>query len=713
HLRREGFNRTFVLKSPAEVDSVHLVRERLWTDRRDEHGPFDIVGDIHGCFDELVALLSELEYVLQPDPGALGGLGGYAVHHPEGRKVVFLGDYADRGPKPRAVFALVMSMSEAGTAMCIPGNHDVKLQKALAGRKVQVKHGLEETLALLEKEPEAFRKRVKEFIHKLVSHYLLDDGRLVVAHAGMKEEYQGRASSTVRAFALYGETTGESDEFGLPIRLNWAADYRGAAKVVYGHTPVAEPEWLNNTINIDTGCCFGERLTALRYPEMELVSVPALRTYAESAKPIRASGPSLTAQQQMDDMLDIVDVTGKRYITTRLMPNILISAENSIAALEVMSRFAVNPKWLIYLPPTMSPSKTSQLPGLLEHPAEAFEYFRNEDVECVVCEEKHMGSRAILIVCRNEEAATRRFAARGAGIGICYTRTGRRFFEERQLEAAMLARVRDAISSAGLWERLETDWVCLDAELMPWSAKAQELIEHQYAAVGAAARLSLATLLPWLELAADRGMEVGPILEWNQERMTLVDAYRDAYRKYCWPVHSLADFKLAPFHLMATEGAVYAEHEHAWHMERLAEICLADTELLVATPYKVVDVKDEQQVAAAVDWWERLTSEGSEGIVVKPLRFLTKGNRRYVQPAIKCRGREYLRIIYGPEYTLPENLERLRKRGLGRKQSLAMREFALGLEALERFVAREPLRRVHECVFGVLALESEPVDPRL
>lgn len=713
YLRREGFNRVFVLKSIEDVELASVERERLWTDRRDDHGPFDIIGDVHGCFDELAEMLDKLDYTIQPDPEALDGLGGYSVTHPEGRKAVFLGDYVDRGPKPAAVLALAMSMSEAGMAICLPGNHDVKLQKALAGKKVQRKHGLAETLEALEGEPEAFQTRVKNFIHKLVSHYVLDDGRLVVAHAGMKAEYQGRASSTVRAFALYGDTTGESDEFGLPIRLNWAASYRDRAKVVYGHTPVSDPEWLNNTINIDTGCCFGGELSALRYPEMTLISVPARKTYVEPLRPFQESRPTLTAQQQMDDMLDIADVTGKRYVTTRLIPNIVISEENSIAALEVMSRFAVNPKWLIYLPPTMAPSKTSQLPELLEHPAEVFDHYLQEGLEQVVCEEKHMGSRAILIVCRDEEAATRRFGVKDEGLGICYTRTGRRFFDNQTLETALLSRLRDAISATGLWDELGTDWVCLDAELMPWSAKAQALLEQQYAAVGAAAQTSLSVVIPQLEAATNRGLDVTSLLKRNRKLAKLINSYRDAYRVYCWPVDSLTDLKLAPFHLLASEGATHADKDHVWHMETLAAICSADEELLLATPYKLVDLQDEDQIADGIAWWETLTANGGEGMVVKPLGFLTKGKKRYAQPAIKCRGREYLRIIYGPEYTLPENLERLRQRGLGRKQSLAMREFALGLEALDRFVAKEPLRRVHECVFGVLALESEPVDPRL
>jgi protein phosphatase len=178
-------------------------------------------------------------------------------------------------------------------------------------------------------------------------------------------------------------------------------------------------------------------------------------------------------------------------------------------------------------------------------------------------------------------------------------------------------------------------------------------------------------------------------------------------------VASLTDLKLAPFHLLASEGRVHTDRNHVWHMDRLAKVCREDPELLLATSCKVVDVTDPARVSEGVTWWTELTGRGGEGMVVKPLDFILRGRRGLAQPAVKCRGREYLRIIYGPDYTAEENISRLRNRGLGHKRSLALGEFALGVEGLERFVRKEPLRRVHECVFGVLALESEPVDPRL
>jgi protein phosphatase len=532
-LEREGLRHVFKLSSPEEVDAVTIERHPLWNNKKAEHGPFDIIGDVHGCFDELVELLAQLGYTVNQTDDV------YSVSSSGERKLVFVGDLVDRGPGTVQVLRLVSSMVQSGQAFCVPGNHDMKLVRALRGRDVKRTHGLAETMEQLGVESNEFRVEVAKFLDGLVSHYVFDDGKLVIAHAGLKESMHGRGSGAVREFALFGETTGETDEFGLPVRYNWAADYRGKALVVYGHTPVPEPLFLNNTVNIDTGCVFGGQLTALRYPEREIVSVKAHQTYYEPARPFlpETTETQRPLQHAQDDVLDLADVVGKRLIDTRLKPKITIREENAIAALEVMSRFASDPKWLIYLPPTMSPTETSKHENLLEHPDEAFAFYRKEGIATVVCEQKHMGSRAVVVLCKDE--------------------------------------------------------------------------------------------------------------------------------------------------------------------------------ILFATPFKVVDLQDEANTSDAVAWWTEMTAQGREGMVVKPLNFIAEGKRGITQPAMKCRGAEYLRIIYGPEYLLPENLERLRSRNVGAKRSLASREFALGIEALERFVRKEPLRLTHECVFGVLALESEPIDPRL
>jgi protein phosphatase len=362
----------------------------------------------------------------------------------------------------------------------------------------------------------------------------------------------------------------------------------------------------------------------------------------------------------------------------------------------------------------MAPVATSQREGWLEHPDEAFAGYREDGVRHVVCEEKHMGSRAVVLVTRSPEVAARRFGVPDAGTGVVTTRTGRSFLDSAEMTEQLLDRVRTAADKTGLWEELNTDWLLFDCELLPWSAKALGLLRDQYAAVGTAADAALAASVDALSAAAARGLDVADLLTRQRRRADDAAAFGAAYGRYCWPVDGLTGLRLAPFQLLAAEGAVHALRDHGWHLALLDRLCAADTDLFKPTGRFVVDLADDAACAAATSWWTELTDAGGEGMVVKPFDALARtAQGRLVQPGLKVRGPEYLRIIYGPEYRDPANLDRLRKRGLGRKQSLALREYALGLEALERFVAGEPLYRVHEPVFAVLALESEPVDPRL
>ncbi|WP_433545252.1 polynucleotide kinase-phosphatase [Streptomyces sp. CA-294286] len=696
-LEREGFRKVHVLRSVAEVDAAEVVLEKRYNDLTHLTGPFDIIGDVHGCRSELETLLGKLGY----EDGV----------HPRGRTAVFVGDLVDRGPDSPGVLRRVMAMVASGNALCVPGNHENKLGRWLKGRNVQHTHGLAETIAQLDKETDEFKEQVSGFIDGLVSHYVLDGGNLVVCHAGLPEKYHGRTSGRVRSHALYGDTTGETDEFGLPVRYPWAEDYRGRAAVVYGHTPVPRTSWVNNTLCLDTGAVFGGRMTALRWPERELVDVPAEKVWYEPVRPLLTEAPGGHDARP----LDLADVAGRRVVETREHGRVAVREENAAAALEVMSRFAVDPQLLMYLPPTMAPTGTSAVDGYLEHPAEAFAQYRSDGVAKVVCEEKHMGSRAVVLVCRDADVARERFGADGV-TGVVHTRTGRPFFGDEAVGELVLARLRTAVEAAGLWEELDSDWLLLDAELMPWSLKASGLLRQQYAAVGAASGAVFPAALAALEKTAARGVDGARDLAARQrERAADAGLFTEAYRRYCWPTEGLDGVRLAPFQVLAAQGrslaAVPHDRQLAW-VDRLVEH--DPTGLLHTTRRLVVDTGDESSVQAGVDWWLEMTGRGGEGMVVKPVDALVRdGKGRLVQPGVKVRGREYLRIIYGPEYTRPEQLERLRGRFLGHKRSLALREYALGLEALERQAEGEPLWRVHEAVFAVLALESEPVDPRL
>ena len=527
-----------------------------------------------------------------------------------------------------------MNACNAGSALCVPGNHDAKLMRKLRGKDITLSHGLAETWAQLEGESAEFRQEVMEFIDSLVSHYVLDGGRLVVAHAGLPERMHGRGSGAVRQFALYGDTTGETDEFGLPVRLDWALDYTGRASVVYGHTPVPEADWVNSTIDIDTGCCFGGKLTALRWPERELIDVPSAQQYAIPAKPLDhiSSSPG-SAQHLADTDLDLAGVTGKQHVQTQLLGKVTIPAENAAAALEVVSRFAVDPRWMIHLPPTMSPCATSTLDDYLEHPEDAFNYFRKQGVPTVVCQEKHMGSRAIIVLARSPRAARERFGV-SSETGRIFTRTGRPFFNDTALKNTLFERITSALDKSGFWETYETDWLCTDVEILPWSLKAESLIREQYAAAGAAGE-AFASASHSAALAFGQNSE---LIARFQDQQADIASYRDAYRRYCDAENDAASIRIAPFHLLATEGQVHSDKDHHWHMAFAKNLAEASDGLIHPTQTCDVDLTDPESATTATEWWKSLTAKGGEGMVVKPLSFLARGSKGLVQPAVKCRG---------------------------------------------------------------------------
>lgn len=306
-LPREGFDRIVTFSSAHDIESVAINRVPLPSDRRGDRGPFDLIGDVHGCADELEQLLDRLGYEAasqSSEPAWPGPV--YA--HPEGRVAAFVGDLVDRGPRILDTVRIVRNMVAHGSGLCVVGNHDDKLLRKLRGRNVRVAHGLEQTLAEIELLPWGIRETtvdaLTDFFGTMSHHYVLDRGRLVVAHAGLPKPMHGRDAPGVRGFALYGETTGEVDQYGLPVRLKWARDYHGRALVVYGHTPVPEPEWIRASVNIDTGCVFGGHLTALRYPELEAIAVPAAREYCQSRRPFRASRPPIDPPALPADQAD-------------------------------------------------------------------------------------------------------------------------------------------------------------------------------------------------------------------------------------------------------------------------------------------------------------------------------------------------------------------------------------------------------------------------
>lgn len=705
-LKYDGVRNVVTFDDPDEIAGAMLVRRPTWNDLRHDHGPFDIIGDIHGMSEELEALLDKLGWVLRwIDIGS----GTHPVlHHPEGRKLVFVGDACDRGPRSLDALTIMKSAVTSGVGYAVASNHDDRLRRWLSGRDIAITHGLETTAAEFERTSEAERREMAEFLDGLQGHLVLDRGRLAVAHAGLLEDMILGASKEVRQFAVFGPK-GTPGEDGKSERVDWASDYRGSTHIVYGHTVVDEPVWHNRTINIDTGAVFGGSLTALRWPEKEIVSVPASRPYAT------LDGAPFS-RKKIDDpsLINFSDVSGKKHVETALMGRITVDAGQMAGALEHMARHAIDPRWFVYVPPTMSPVESAVEGTFLEHPDQAFDYYRRNGVTDLVVETKHMGSRALILACRDADTARTRFGVTDGSTGHIWSRSGRAFFNDSDRKT-VLAEVA-AAAEKSLFQALSTDWVLLDCEIMPWNAKATDLIGRQYAPTGVAASMSAVAATDALRRYSVRG---GKGLE--DETLTYARRADNArgfdkvWRNYCWNVPSIADVRIAPFHVLASEGNVHHMARHIDHLGWIDQLVSAQTgSMLQSTAYLRVDLNDPTTVEAAVQRWLTDTEALAEGIVVKPHTFsISKGERNLIQPALKVRGREYLRIIYGPDYDLPENLERLRERAISGKRKRALNQSALGIEALERLVRGEPVRRIHECVFAAVALDSDPLDPRL
>lgn len=712
-MRKEGFTAVHRLDEAA-IASVALRRVPLRTDRRHETGPFDVIGDVHGCMLELSQLLRDLGYRLD-DALGLGEEGPrFRLSHPDGRRPVFVGDLADRGPASADTLEFVMDAVRAGSALCVMGNHDRKLLRHLRGKEQNPTQGFDLTLAQISSAPVTSRlaARLPRFLDDLPSHLVLDGGALAVAHAGVREAMLARASKEVMEFCVHGETTGEVDGFGLPVRVDWAADYAGEAVVAYGHVPQHEPRWVGKTICLDTGCVFGGALTALRWPEREIVSVPASREWSVPSRPLVPAAETMEANAETGEaaglrLSDAASLLGKRQVETRFGRPVSVDAERSAAAFEALARHCADPRWLVFIPPTTAAVEASATVGWLERPEEAFAHYANAGVGRVSVQEKHMGSRAVVVACRDEAAAARRFAADGC-LGAVTTKSGHPFFADLAEEGTVVGRVRDAIDRAGLWDSLDTDWLVLDGEMLPWIAKARGLITGTFATAGAAGSEASRALREAATRAAARGVEgTDRLVARAADRVAAMAAYRNAYR----PFVGGGELKFAPFHVLAAEGKVFVDQPHDWHMRVAARLAEASDGFVIPTKWRDLDPADMAQVADATAWWEKLCAEGREGFVVKGPGLAPQGKGQ--APAVKVRGREYLRLIYGPEYDRAETLPGLKKRATGRKRTLARVGMSLGLEGLSRLAEGASLARVHEAVAASLAVASEPIDARL
>lgn len=385
--------------------------------------------------------------------------------------------------------------------------------------------------------------------------------------------------------------------------------------------------------------------------------------------------------------------------------DIHVGKQQIIPAFDAVSHVTVPLEELVYIPPTMSPTPApSSLDSYLEHPLEAINYYHQKGVNRMIAEKKHMGSRAVLLLFKSKEKGVRYIDQ--ASLGVIYTRTGRAFFD-KDTEAKVLEKL--CIDLQPYYEKHKTDFVLLDAEIMPWNLKAKEIIAQQYAHVAENARMDRSHLIDKMQNST-LDHDLSEWLHDYQNKLAHTEIFEQVYQKYCWEIHGLNEIQIAPFHILAHSNKTFFDQSHEWHMgmnEQLSE----RSSLFVRTEYKIID--SDASAADVISWWEKITADGHEGIVIKPDLFISKEKGKLIQPAIKVRGQKYLHIIYGIDYLEPHNLKRLKKRNVSKKQKLALKEFALGVEGIRRFVEEESVERVHECVLATLALESDPVDPRL
>lgn len=699
-IKKEGFASVYMVK-----DTEELELSRFQNPLEADIGQgIDLIGDIHGCFSEFLKLLTKLGYQENHE-----GL----YKHPEGRKIVSVGDVMSRGPESIKTMQFFDQHIKAGLAYMIDSNHGWKIARWLDGRDVVLSHGdekVEEEFVRFEKEKGSdeaseLKQQLKELLLNSPSHLVFKKNGvpvLVCAHAGIKDQFIGKESESVSDFCRFGDTGG-FDANGKPIRNDWTISHANRLLIVWGHDPKPKPLMINNTINIDQGAVFGGELTAYRFPEREFAFIKAEQDYSGTH-----DNPLIEWEKHRLNPPNIGKFLHGYSVLTEELGEIKVPQDVIKPAIDAVSHYTVPIEQLVYIPPTMSPTpKPSSLDGYLEHPKEAIEYFRSNGIQKMIAEKKHMGSRAVLFLFKNEEAAEKHTGI--PSLGTIYTRTGKQFFD-KATEEKLVGQLNSELHHKNYFENHKTDYVLFDAEIMPWNLKAKELISSQYAHVAENALLDRSFLRDKLKSGLNLNTGLTDLLKEYEQKLENAEIFNDVFQKYCWDVESLQAIQIAPFHVLAHSGEVFFDKPHAWHMEMNRQLAQG-SDLFVETEFKMIsDEASEQEV---VEWWEAITEDGHEGLIIKPEFYIPRHKGKLLQPAIKVRGRKYLSIIYGMDYLELKNLSRLKNRNTGKKQKLALKEFALGIEGLLRYRNGESLERVHECVLATLALESDPVDPRL
>lgn len=701
----EGFHSVHRLQSVAAVEAVAFQRTQFSCNQRELQGPFDIIGDVHGCLNELESLLEKLGY--QPVPDTKDG--SY-FSHPEGRTAVFLGDLISRGPHSSQVVAGVMEMVAHGSALCVQGNHEASYLQHLAGEEIDSGHGMQAAIEQMAGSPLSFQELAHTFMAELPPHLVLDQGRLVVAHAGLKARMHGRQSADITGFARLGETTGPTNELGREIHPTWAEEYDSQTLVVHGHVPVPEPTWTNKVLNLDTGCVFGGKLSAFRYPERELVTVAAAQEYAPFTDTFPVDGEGDNLLGRSNQSVDFARIAGQNLIGTTAQYFISIKDDIAPAVLDNLVNGGISPAQLIYLPPLLSPTKASTKPGYLEHPHEAFTYYAKKGMAEVVVEEIQGGARTTLLLAKDQDTAHNKLSIKSKGLGTAINSSGAPSFQNPALEQAFIERFHAMVSALGLWESLNTDWICVEGELLPGSTHWVGM-ETIYQRTKAGSQATLNQSIQALKEAQSHGLEVAELLTRTQTKADLAQQFGEVLDKQNGTPTQLEDFCFVPSLLLASEGNLHFEKHLSWHLSLWSQ-CGKKDPLFMAPKWQLVQLDSEQEKKAAVDQFESLSQAGKPGILVRSPQLIFDAGSDLIQPALKVRGKEYLRLVYGLDYDLPENLEEHRKRRLKDIRQLTVRQLALGYESLKKFVEHQDVNSTYECIFALLSLQTQEIDPR-
>lgn len=695
-IKKEPFAKIYKVDN----ESVEIVREPNKLYLEIESG-FDIIGDIHGCYDEMLVLLKDLGYEQRGD----------VYIHPAGRRLISVGDIMSRGPKSIETMQFWLNQIEAGLSFMTDSNHGWKIARWLDGKNVSLNHGdelVQQEFTEYEKEhgeeaAEALKERFASMLLKAPSHYILTKNKItkaVVTHAGIKDHYIGKESKRISDFCRYGDIQ-QTDSYSKPVRGDWFSQHKTSELIIWGHDVKVQPFKANRTINIDQGVVFGGELTAFQYPEQTLRSVKAFANYAGTE-----DNPILEAENKRFIPPNVAHFINGFAVHTTSGDQITIPKENALAAMDTFSHYTLPLEQVIYIPPTMSPTpQTSALPDYLEHPADAFHYYKKNGIQKLIAQKKHMGSRAVIFIAKNKEVAKE--LINSDSLGHITTRTGRAFFEQKE-QQQMVENIHAELVGKNYFEQFNTNFVLMDAEILPWNLKAQSLIDQQYETVAENALMDRYKLIE--KLKATEHVDVTSWLEEYTDKYKNAARFDAVFKNYCWPTNELSGIQIAPFHILAHSSSTNFHQPHSWHMQMNAHLA-ENSSLFIATEYRVIESEQDKQ--EVIDWWQDMTENGHEGIVIKPFDFLAYHKGKLLQPAIKVRGREYLRIIYGMDYTDEAIMKKLKQRNPSRKMKNALLEFKLGLEGISRFVSLESSNRVHECALATLALESDTTDPRL